>query len=833
MSLVRDTVANFIGGVSQQPDKLIYPNQSKSLINYHPDPAMGLKKRPPTEHIAKLCSPLEKHPLCHTIIKEGEEYEVLLTGDNIKVFDLEGNEKEVEIYTHIAYEVLNGTVKGYTDIEGEADAAVAEDTKIYSDTAFQTELEDYNPEDFTYTGNKEYYGSEAILEYITTNQPLEDLVTTTIADYTFIVNKTVVTKLEDEKFPNPYPHSALIFVKQGNYTADYKIRVNGEEKASYTATEDIATTKSNVICNDLYNDLRTNLGTTNWDITKQGSVICLKNKQNKTFTIQTEDSNADRDLYSFYQTAEDLSLLPTVAPNGFILKIIGENINIADDYYVQFQTSDGSSFGTGSWQECCAPDIQYKIDATTMPLALIRQSSGKFRLQRIDWTHRLAGDEESAPTPSFIGNTIQDIFTHKGRLGLLSVDKTIFSDTQDIFSFFKKTTLTELDTDPIDVGSNSKMVLLKHHLPFNESLLLFSETSEFSLRGGDIFSNSTVACDLAMEYPCSKLCKPINTGATGFFVYENGDFSRVMEIFISSTYTIDAREVTEQIPSYLPKGIYKIAGSTANNMACFLSVSNPSKIYVYNYYYSSEAKAQSAWNEWEFKNTKILNVDFKENWLYLVMQYEDGIYLEKINFSQKNKEKDLSFLFFLDRKVYFDNLIPEDGETELTLPYIPVNDIKIVTPQGFPLQDYTIEGNKIKIHGSYSTLITGNCYTSQWEMPLIFLRQQTSTGGLKVREGILMLRDINLSFSETGYFRVTVTPKYNTNITSSFEFTGKNVGMKSATLGEINVSDGTFIIPIIAKNDEITIEIINDGYMPCCFLSLEWLGDFVVRGGGK
>ena len=29
MSLVRDTVANFIGGVSQQPDKLMYPNQSK------------------------------------------------------------------------------------------------------------------------------------------------------------------------------------------------------------------------------------------------------------------------------------------------------------------------------------------------------------------------------------------------------------------------------------------------------------------------------------------------------------------------------------------------------------------------------------------------------------------------------------------------------------------------------------------------------------------------------------------------------------------------------------------------------------------------------------
>ena len=52
--LTRDTISNFIGGVSQQPDKLMYPNQSKELINYFPSPSTGLKDRPPTEHIAKL-----------------------------------------------------------------------------------------------------------------------------------------------------------------------------------------------------------------------------------------------------------------------------------------------------------------------------------------------------------------------------------------------------------------------------------------------------------------------------------------------------------------------------------------------------------------------------------------------------------------------------------------------------------------------------------------------------------------------------------------------------------------------------------------------------------
>lgn len=93
-----------------------------------------------------------------------------------------------------------------------------------------------------------------------------------------------------------------------------------------------------------------------------------------------------------------------------------------------------------------------------------------------------------------------------------------------------------------------------------------------------------------------------------------------------------------------------------------------------------------------------------------------------------------------------------------------------------------------------------------------------------------MLRDINLTYANSGYFKVKVTPKYSTAITSVFEFTGKITGLVSATLEQIPVSDGTFLIPIASKNDEIDIEVINDSYLPSDFLSLEWLGDFVIRG---
>ena len=96
MALTQDTIPNFIGGVSQQPDKLMFPNQSKELLNMLPDPTIGLTKRKPTEHIARLMDVLPIQPQVYTVNKEDEKYQVFLTGSTVRVFDLEGNEKTVK-----------------------------------------------------------------------------------------------------------------------------------------------------------------------------------------------------------------------------------------------------------------------------------------------------------------------------------------------------------------------------------------------------------------------------------------------------------------------------------------------------------------------------------------------------------------------------------------------------------------------------------------------------------------------------------------------------------------------------------------------------------------
>ena len=776
MAITRDTIPNFIGGVSQQPDKLMFPNQAKELLNMLPDPTIGLTKRKPTEHIARLMNKLEIYPQVYTVNKEDEKYQIFLTGETIRVFDIDGNERIVN------YDSNQGT-------------------------------------------------REELIKYIQTNNPLKDLQMVNIGDYTFILNKTITAQLSDEVLPNTHRYSAMVFVKQGDYAIDYSVTVNGKTVSYTTDKEDVTTLKTNMIAKNLYDKLVTELGTTDWSLTRTNSTILITNKKNTDFTISTEDSNGDRSLFCIYNEFEAVSNLPAVAFNGFVIKIVGDDGDSSDDYYVQFITKDGASYGSGTWQECPSPDIPYKVKDETMPHALVREADGTFLYKRIDWTPRGAGDEDTAKTPSIFGQKINEVFTHNGRLAFLAADKSIYSDIDDIFSLFKKTVMTSLDTDPIDIGSNSKMVTLKHTLPYDGDLLLFSPSSIFSVKGGDVFSNSTATCSLRMEYPCSSLCKPISAGNTGIFVFENGDYSGVYEIYTNSSYSLVARNITEQVPCYLPANIFKMAGNTINNLVCLLSQNEPNSIYVYNYYYTSDTKAQSSWHKWKFeKAEKILNIDFIDNWLYLTIQYADGIYLEKLNCTQKQEDEGLGFLVYVDRKISLSGTYDkETNQTTFTVPYV-LSDITVINREDGLKLNYTLDDKTLTIQDNHPNVIIGETYNTEWDLATIYKKQQTQNGGSAPIEGILMLKDLELSYTSSGYFDVQVEPLYIKQEPSHYKCTCTYIGTDSAIIGKVKVDSGLFLIPVMAKNDEIKIKITNNSYLPSTFSSLTWLGELNTRG---
>jgi hypothetical protein len=86
---------------------------------------------------------------------------------------------------------------------------------------------------------------------------------------------------------------------------------------------------------------------------------------------------------------------------------------------------------------------------------------------------------------------------------------------------------------------------------------------------------------------------------------------------------------------------------------------------------------------------------------------------------------------------------------------------------------------------------------------------------------------MTVSYAGTGFFKAVVTPFNRDSYT--YVFSGRVIGSAHNPLGEISIETGTFAFPIAAKNDQVTISIVNDTFLPCAFLSAEWEAFFTIR----
>ena len=222
------------------------------------------------------------------------------------------------------------------------------------------------------------------------------------------------------------------------------------------------------------------------------------------FTISAVDGFGNQASQVIKDKTTKFSNLPPKAVNGMVVEISGDTDNQFDNYYVVFES--GGNNDEGVWRETVKSGLKNSLDVSTMPHLLIRTADGNFRFTPADgstynqWPQydvqeygpRVAGDLESAPDPSFVGRKINDIFFFRNRLGFIS-DEINMSRAAEFFKFYPETVTTILDTDPIDLNvSHTKVSILRHAIPYNEELLLFSDQSQFILKGANTLTPSNV-----------------------------------------------------------------------------------------------------------------------------------------------------------------------------------------------------------------------------------------------------------------------------------------------------------------------------------------------------
>lgn len=763
MSNITQRIDNFIEGVSQQPPMLRHAEQLEEQINGYSTEAGGLQKRPPTVSIGKLTTSSDTMYV-HIINRdEAERYMVLLdvTTRTVKVYDLSGKEYKVTMQDP---EYLSGI-----------------------------------------TGN-----------------PYAQLKAITVADYTFILNKTKKVRMSGQKTADTMSsQGCLINVKQGQYGRTYKVSLNGTEVASYETPDGSQAAHVKNIATDYIRDrLAEQITAKGYKVDKGSSWLRVQGSFSK---VETSDSFNNLALIGITSYTNKFTNLPASAPDGYIVLVRGES-NADDDYYVKY------SADKNIWVESVKTGIDNTIDKTTMPHALVRNADGSFTFKPLEWADRRTGDEDSNEEPSFVGSSINDLFFYRNRLGFLSGENIILSSSSDLFNFWLQSVVDVQDDDTIDTNApNNKVSILYNAIPFSGALYVFSGQTQFALTSDGTLSPKNARLDSITEFTSDTDVVPVGAGNSVYFVSKRADFASVQEYRVAQYYTDvkDAEDVTAHVPYYIPNDVYRMIGSSNDNLLFCMSTYDKYIIYVYKYLYMNGNRVQSSWSKWQFQG-EVIGADFVGSTMYLAIRYADNsIYLESITLSYNTEDfKDTEkYRVMLDRKVELtlstSNATEEKGYIKIDFSKLYGNTVAtaiVVTQDGIEYDNNRIIDVKMG-----DKVIVGVPYTFVATLSTIYMKQrnmQNST--VTIPSYKLMLRHLFLDYADTGYMEVSVNDKYH------YKMTNKKLG--SYKLGsDKQLITGTFRVPIRKLNTSATIKITNSSPLPLSIIGGGYEANYTTR----
>lgn len=856
--------------MSQQPAAIRLDTQCEQENNGWSSLVDGMLKRPPTEHKAVLSSAVSDSSFVHTINRDANErYEAIFTGDAtepIEVFtntgvkctvrygmltddfvfteDLTTKDYLTDFGTQTPTEslrvvtsadsslVVNNTVTCAMSgiIEGSIKKqALAYVKKGVAETTYQLLLNGVVVSTYTSGVSTSYstYSPDVIATALVSNWAAAagaffygDGVTRTFTSggtVSIIVYKNGVLQTLGSSYT----------VSDNRVT--FSVAPNAATPPTY-ATDEYGNTS--IVADGVGPDIIsiTSNASTPYTFVRKGSTIIITRTDGNDFTLKAYDTWGEQALSAIKNSVQKFEDLPPTAFDAFTVEILGSPDSDTDNYWVKY-TEMGN---TGNWQECTKPGIDNAYDVATMPHRLVRTAINlgipEFTFTPIPWDHRAVGDETTAAPCTFIGNTINDIFFYRNRLGMLSSENIILSRAGDFFNYFPSSAMVVLDDDPIDIATSTNEVSILYHAePFNTSLLIFSEQTQFVLQSGtNPLTPKTAALDITTHFPTARFCRPASAGSNVYFVAPKQHNSTVKEYFVqANTLTNDAADVAAHVPRLLPANIRKLVSSSNLDMVLAFSSDTPDTIYVYKYYWNADQKAQSAWSTWKFDGD-IINIDFLDTQLWLVVKRGSEVSLEVMTLEKEFTDA-LPFRVHLDRLKTLQGVYVS-GTTTWTLPYSDTDTEEsfnvILSSNGNRV--YNIEkptASTITALGDYSAspCYVGKTYEHRYRFSEWFMKAPNSNVGSLV--GRLQMRTLTLNFTNTGYFRIEVTPKGR----ELFATTYNGAILGSSRLGHPSIVSETRRFPVLANAQGTLIDIVNDSYLPSEFHSATLEGYFTSR----
>ncbi len=811
MAAVTQSIPNFLGGVSSQPDEKKTPGQVRNIINGYPDPTFGLTKRNGTQYLTTLDTGNSlDHAAWFFINRSASEsyFGCITTSANIRIWN------------------------AITRTEATVD-----------------------------TTNKGTYLESGLGH--------GDYEFTTIQDLTYVINRTKVVK-EISTGNYQLQRYGTIILKEIAGSQEYTVFING---TAYTYTSppppDALAGEARISAETVLAGIKAAIQGV---VTVTQLADSLEISSNTPFTLDVKGGVSGRGLESYQDEIGNAGRLAANSINGRLVKVT----NSADErssYFVEFvaDQDSGTQGGSGYYKESRGwsldPDgnnvrTPEGLDASTMPYQLINTAVNQFKLEPVTWENRLVGDQLSNSPPSFVGATIQKGFLHSNRLGFLSNENVIMSQSGEFTNFYYVTAQTVVDSDPIDLNCSSiRPAQLFSVIPQATGLILFSKFEQFRLFSDDAALTATDSIIRSISnYEADDSIEPVDVGTSIVFVSKTPNFTRTMAMSTRSNpngepVIVDIGKVASE---FVPSTIDSMVASPQNSFVA-MSSQDGSDVFFYRFFNTGEKDIMQAWYKWSLPGN-VQTMAIAQDMMFFVVKVGNEynllatsiaqLVLEGSTASQANPRLDM--FFPITGGITYNSTT---NKTKITKPFSSspnLEPVLITTPtlsnvrsrrtiydipiqaningpsgyEGGSILPVTEEGTNWYVDGDWTAysnrLIGGYKYDLEIVLPTTYFRgQQMSdyTANLTISRYKFSFGDSgDVTFHSKAYgsdewVALIPTPNANYYIANEVAFTESSI----------------MTVPIYQKNEYFDFKVTSDTPLPVSLNSMMWEGQYSPR----
>ena len=429
-----------------------------------------------------------------------------------------------------------------------------------------------------------------------------------VGDTMYIMNLNVLpTITRGNNGMRPLGEAAFAYVASGAYGKTFTLTCFGPNGAgrivSYTTpngqgVDDAASSTPEAIALALATELNKSAAAVGGiGVARAGAYIAVWTGRGGAKVSLTSDTGSGHIVTSGSGRVASTSQLPAILPaevDGLVVAVGSSNTPA----YYRYTHS------TYSWVECGIPGSVEYIEKT--PLKLYKDPlTEEIKLEQERWEGRYAGDDKSNPEFAWMSRTVTGMCSYQGRLCIMAGNVVAFSAAGNPARWFRSTVTELVDSDPIEIGASAQSsASYTWGVQYQRDLVLFSQQHQAVVpSGASAITPRTATVVPTSAYGVDTNCIPKSLGKTLMYGRPvSSGFTGFMEM-VPSQYT-DSQYIsddsTPHLPRYFSGYLSYFDSSKSVNMAVAGCTEFPNEMFVYQYTWDGDERAQAAWHKWVF-----------------------------------------------------------------------------------------------------------------------------------------------------------------------------------------------------------------------------------------